>query len=164
MVQSCIIAHMCESKNREVSPVRLTPLAAPLLAAIVVFLSAATGAVWSQEFDPLKAVIGRWAVSVDDCVGNQYVWRFGRDRAALYIDNAITTREYAASWSREGHSVTLKIDREGGDATFVFEFLAPDEFVTAHLWLGPREIAIVRRVEGSVAPPVRQKWRRCPPF
>ena len=143
---------------------RVTPVTASLLAAIVVFISATTGAAWSQEFDPLSAVIGRWAVSADDCVGNQYVWRFGRDRAALYIDNAVATREYAANWSREGLNVTLKIDREGGAATFVFEFLGPDEFLTAHLWLGLREIAIVRRVEGSVAPPVRQKWRRCPPF
>ncbi len=155
---------MYESKDRALSPTRVTPVAALLLAVIACIVSAATGPAWSQELDPLKAVIGRWAVSADDCVGNQYVWRFGRDRAALFIDNAVTTREYAASWSRDGQNITMKIDREGGEAIFVFEFLGPDEFLTAHLWLGSREVTIGQRVAGSVVPPTRQKWRRCPPF
>ena len=112
-------------------------------------------------FDPLQAIVGRWAIDPGDCVGNRYVWRFTRERAALIIDNAPTPREYAVSWSASGGDVSLALDAGGRPAIFVFRFVAPGEFVTAHLAVDGADRPLGVRQTPGAPPPARPHWRRC---
>lgn len=139
-------------------PLGAVVLAVGLLAPWLAF--AASGAQLPAGFDPLQAIVGRWAVDPGDCVGNRYVWRFARDRMALIIDNAPTPREYAVTWSAGENDVSVTLDEGGRPATFVFRFVTPGEFITARLAVAGAEHPLgVRHAPG--APPVRQHWRRC---
>ena len=112
-------------------------------------------------FDPMQAIVGRWAVDPGDCVGNRYVWRFTRDRMALIIDNAPTPREYAVSWSAGEDDVSVTLDEGGRPATFVFRFVTPGEILTARLAVDGAERRLGIRHTPGAPPPVRQHWRRC---
>jgi|SRR5512145_3175366 hypothetical protein len=154
------------------SPVKRIPagrIACPLLFALAFAIGAlnswpvvatASGQL-PADFDPLQAIVGRWAVDAADCVGNRYVWRFTRDRMALIIDNAPTPREYPVSWSAGENDVSATLDEGGRAATLVFRFVAPTEFVTARVAVDGAERRLGIRHTPGAPPPVRQHWRRC---
>jgi hypothetical protein len=79
------------------------------------------------------------------------------------IDNETVPREYAARWSGEGRNVTLTLERDGGNAIYMFEVVAPDEFVVVGLEASGAESAFARTRGSPALTAARQRWRRCQP-